>query len=183
MASESEAHVQAVADRWKKPVEIEELKAIWVLARWGFGIALGHLNVLGTNTQVLHAAHLLQLPDWCPSTVRHSDPDQPLQTLLAYRWFSDQVAVESLKLGIAPRPFDPIRGGRWDSAERSSSLDAEAADQALVKVASRRGIAISDALRAIQRAPFEWSSWKEDTDDLGTVLMIEIRELRWHGHF
>lgn len=46
MATEGNAQLEDLMQRWEQPINKTKVEAIHVLARWGFGTALGYLNLL-----------------------------------------------------------------------------------------------------------------------------------------
>lgn len=84
MATEGDAQLEDLMQRWEQPMNKTKIEAIHVLARWGFGAALGYLNLLQKNNDGLSAYHLLQLPLCLTGTVRTPSLQQPLRTLLSY---------------------------------------------------------------------------------------------------
>lgn len=176
MRAEGLNDLKDIAAQWGQPIQHGALEAVWTLTRWAFGLSLGYLNYSGDG--MLQVKHLLQLPDWTAGNVRFPRRRQQLQTLMWYRWFTDPVHVEDLQAGIAPRPFDPVHGGLWDSVERNSEADARCTDEAIVQAATRHSVTIAQALKAIEGAPFVRGSWVGPDSDFGTRLMIDISELR-----
>lgn len=165
---------------WKPTIGIKtlmQLRGIWAVARWAYGQALGYLHSILPKTKSLKPLQLQQLPGWYIGSLSAPRPAQPPQATMAYRWFTDWIDMSDLKVGIAPRPFDPVNGGAWDISKYNSAHDASKVDECLTFVAAQRGITITHALQAVRHSPFEWAAWESDGNggiSEGSLIMEQI---------